>query len=162
LGVMYFTVARLYYGISRQWLATSQVQDMAQLGKGTRLLGVLAIRLTDATPRERRRLNGILDRLVVRSKLGAGRITHMIEDPGFIQSVFSDSMLVYWLLEDATSDWESDASMVQNTLQMASFQSAQDRFRFAKNATIIEWTQRNEWTNAGLKTILSALLETTT
>jgi CHASE2 domain-containing sensor protein len=161
LGVMYFTVARLYYGVSRQWLANSQVQDMTHVPQGTRLLGVLAIRLVGATPRERRRLIGDLDRLVANSQFGAGRITHLIEDPGFVQSVFADVMLVYWLLEDTQADWVADAGMIESTLLGSRSNALQKRFIFARRAELIQWKTANEWTTASLKTILSALSDTT-
>jgi adenylate cyclase len=161
LGVMYFTVARLYYGVSRQWLANTQVKDMTHLPQGQRMLGVLAIRLKDATPRERRRLHSELDRLVAHSKLGAGRITHLIDDPGFVQSVFSDAMLVYWLLEDTHADWQSDAQMMEQALRGFRLKSMEGRFLFAQRSSEIHWNTTNGWTTESLKTILSALLDTT-
>jgi hypothetical protein len=68
-------------------------------------MAVLALRLEGAKPAEQRRLKGELDRLVAASTLGAGRISRLIEDPGLVQDIFADSMLVYWLLESVDTDF---------------------------------------------------------
>ncbi len=159
LGVMYFTVVRLYYGATRRWLANSQVQDLTQLAKGTRLLGVLAIRLENAKPAEKRRITADLDRLVANSKLGAGRITHLIEDPGFIQRVFSDVVLVYWLLDDTQADWESDARAIENALGKTRTQQLESgRLRFSRHCGQLQWSTPNGWAGASLDIVLSAIL----
>jgi len=159
LGVMYFTVVRLYYGATRRWLANSQVQDLSKLANGTRLLGVLAIRLDNAKPAEKRRLTADLDRLVAHSNLGAGRITHLIEDPGFIQRVFADVMLVYWLLEDTQADWEADARAIENALgKIRTQQSQSGRLKFSRRSAQLRWSTLNGWSGASLDIILSAIL----
>jgi adenylate cyclase len=163
LGLLYFTVARVYYGLSLKWLASSQVQDMTALAQGRRLLAVLAIRLDGASPSERRRLKGELDHLVARSKLGAGRIANLIEDPGFVQSVFADTMLVYWLCEDAQADWQADAAVIEASLSQGRSQDRQrGRLRFARRHSVICWETTNEWTSAAFGTILAALADTAT
>jgi CHASE2 domain-containing sensor protein len=162
LGLMYFTVVRLYYGVSRQWLANSQALDLSQLAHGTRLLGVLAIRLDNAKPSEKRRITADLDQLVANSTLGAGRITHLIEDPGFVQRVFSDVMLVYWLLEDTQADWEADALQLETALgKMRSQLLRSGRLRFSRRSSTIQWNTPNGWTSTSLDTILSAILGVT-
>jgi adenylate cyclase len=159
LGLMYFAVVRLYYGVSRRFLANSQVQDLSQLAHGSRLLGVLAIRLDNAKPAEKRRITADLDRLVANTQFGAGRITHLIEDQGFIQRVFSDVMLVYWLLEDNQADWETDAVKLENALgKIRSKLLASGRLRFSRRSATIEWNAPNGWTGASLDIILSAIL----
>ena len=162
LGLMYFTVVRLYYGVSRKWLANSQALDLSQLANGTRLLGVLAIRLDNAKPAEKRRITADLDQLVANSTLGAGRITHLIEDPGFVQRVFSDVMLVYWLLEDTQADWEADALQLETALgKMRSQLLRSGRLRFSRRSSTIQWNTPNGWTSTSLDTILSAILGVT-
>jgi hypothetical protein len=160
LGVMYFTVARIYYGLSLKWLATSQVQDMTALAQGRRLLAVLVIRLEGASPSERRRLKGELDRLVAKSRLDAGRIANLIEDPGFVQSVFSDIMLVYWLCEDTDADWRADAAVIEASLSGGRAQDLQrGRLRFARRESVICWETTNGWTSAAFGTILAAMAD---
>jgi len=160
LGVMYFTVARLYYGVSRNWLADAQVRNLAELPRGTRLLAVLALHLEDATASERRRLKGELDRLMARSRLGAGRIANLVEDPGFVNTVFADSMLVYWLAEDTAADWTAEAEMIELTLRRARPKQGWDkRLKFARRAAIMSWTTRQEWKVSALRTVLATLTE---
>jgi adenylate cyclase len=163
LGLTYFAVARIYYGLSLKWLANSQVQDMTELEKGRRLLAVLAIRLDGASASERRGLKGQLDRLVARSKLGAGRIANLVEDPGFVQSVFADTMLVYWLCEDTQADWQADASVIEVALSQARVQDVQrGRLRFARKDSFICWENTNGWTSDAFGTILAAMAATAT
>jgi hypothetical protein len=158
LGLMYFTVARVYYGVSLKWLATSQIQDLSALPNGARLLGVLAIRFEGATPSERRRLKGDLDRLVARSALGAGRIANLVEDPGFVQRIFSDVMLVYWLLDNLHADWEADSAKIESGLaarRAARYQKG--LLRFARQGACVQWEAKNGWTTASQEIILLAL-----
>jgi CHASE2 domain-containing sensor protein len=158
LGVMYFTVARVYYGVSLKWLATSQIHDLSSLPKGERLLGVLAIRFEGMKPAERRRLKGDLDRLVARSSLRAGRIANLVEDPGFVQRIFSDVMLVYWLLDDLQADWESDSAKIESGLaarRSAKFQTG--LLRFARQGARVRWESPNDWVQASQETVLLAL-----
>lgn len=161
LGLLYFTVARVYHGQSQKWLASSQWQDMAELAHGTRLLAVMAIRLDGGKPAERRQLQGQLDRLVAESKLGAGRVTHLIEDPGFVQSVFAHAMLVYWLCEDAQADWQADASVMAAALgQSGTLAFDPARLSFGRSAKLMCWNTTNGWTSEAFATILAALTAT--
>ena len=161
LGLLYFTVARVYHGLSQKWLANSALQDMASITQGTRLLAVQAIRLGNSEPTERRQLQGQLDRLVAASPLGAGRVVHLIEDPGFVQSVFADAMLVYWLCEDAQADWQADASRMVDALRQSdalTFDPA--RLCFGQAAQVLRWQTPNGWTPLAFATILAALTAT--
>jgi adenylate cyclase len=163
LGVMYFTLARIYYGLSHKWLASSRLQGLAGMEQGRRLLGVLAIRLDGASASERRRLKGELDRLVAETSLGAGRIANLIEDPGFVQSVFADLMLVYWLCEEADADWRADAAVIEASLAQGRAQDLQrGRLRFARRDSVICWQTTNGWTPAAFGTILAAMAATAT
>ncbi len=161
LGLLYFTVARVYHGLSQKWLASSSLQDMAGLAQGTRLLAVLAIRLENSQAAERRQLQGQLDRLVAASPLGAGRVVHLIEDPGFIQSVFADAMLVYWLCEDADANWQADAEVMTAVLgQSGALTFDSQRLRFGRAAKLLCWNTTNGWTSEAFATILAALTAT--
>ncbi len=161
LGLLYFTVARVYHGLSQKWLASSSLQDMAGLAQGTRLLAVMAIRLDDSQAAERRQLQGQLDRLVAASPLGAGRVVHLIEDPGFVQSVFADAMLVYWLCEDAQANWQADASVMASALgQSGALTFDPQRLRFGRAAQLLCWNTTNGWTPEAFATILAALTAT--
>lgn len=163
LGVTYFTLARIYYGLSHKWLASSQGPDMSTLAQGHRLLAVLAIRLEGASASERRRLKGELDRLVAESSLGAGRIANLIEDPGFVQSVFADIMLVYWLCEDTGADWRSDAAVIEASLSLGRARDLlHGRLRFASRDSVICWETTNGWTSPAFGTILAAMADTAT
>jgi len=163
LGVMYFTVARLYYGIAHGWLADSQVNGIMARPAGTRLLAVLALRLDGATAAERRRLKGELDRLVARSTLGPGRISRLIEDPGLVQDVFTGTMLVYWLAEDPELDWRGDASRIEEALRRARPKQHWDRrLVCARHAALLSWKSTEEWNAAAASTILAALTATLT
>lgn len=163
LGVMYFTLARIYYRLSWKWLATSQVQDLTALTQGRRLLAVLAIRLEAARPSERRRLKGEIDRLVAKSRLDAGRVANLIEDPGLVQCVFADIMLVYWLCEDTNADWRSDAARIEASLSRGRAQYLdRGRLRFARRDSVICWQTTHGWTSAAFGTILAAMADTAT
>ena len=158
LGLLYFALARVYYGLSRQWLANAQVRDINTQGSGQRLLAVLAIRWVGSTAQERRALKGDLDHLVARSELQAGRISNLIEDPGLVQSVFADSMLVYWLCEDLQADWQTDAAQLTRALRESQPEAmAQGRLLFFSTHAIIGWETTTQWTQRAFATILAAL-----
>ncbi|MGL4408649.1 MAG: CHASE2 domain-containing protein, partial [Zoogloea sp.] len=144
IGLSFFTLARVYYGQSMRWLADSQVQSIAELAAGERHLAVLALRLPGVDARERRRLKGEIDHLVARSSLGACRIVHLVEDPGFINTVFQDTMLVYWLLEDPAAPWQAEAA--QLVADLGSSPPGQRgqwarRLRVAQEAQSLGWTR---------------------
>jgi adenylate cyclase len=163
LGVMYFTVARIYYGVAHGWLADSRLNDVTTLPQGTRLLAVLALRLKGAGAAERRRLKGEVDRQVARSTLGAGRISRLIEDPGFVRDVFADTMLVYWVAENPGADWRSDAIRIENSLRHARpGQDWEQRLICANHSTVISWQTTEQWKAAAASTILVALAATLT
>lgn len=163
LGVMYFTVARLYYGVAHGWLADSQLQNMLALPRGSRLLAVLALRLDGARAAERRRLKGELDRLVAASSLGAGRISRLIEDPGFVQDVFADTMLVYWLADDPAADWQADAGRIEAALRHARPKLGWERrLVCGRHSALVSWQTKEEWKAAAASTILAALTATLT
>ena len=163
LGVMYFTVVRLYYGVYHGWLANSQQKNMLALPRGTRLLAVLALRLDGAKAAERRRLKGELDRLVAGSRLGAGRISRLVEDPGFVQEVFAETMLVYWLLEDTDADWRADAARIESALRRARPKQRWDqRLVSANHSAVLTWQTTEEWKAAAASIILAALTATLT
>ncbi len=161
LGLSYFALSRVYYGLAKNWLANSRVQDMENQAQGRRLLAVLAIRLEGATAAQRRRLKGDLDYLVARSRHEAGRIVDLIEDPGFVQKVFSDVMLVYWLLEDSADNWQEDAVMIEQGLSLTrAADVAGGRLRFARRHELICWETTNGWTASAFATILAAMSDT--
>lgn len=161
LGVAYFTLSRVYYGLSRKWLANSRVQDMALLARGRRLLAVQAVRLEGSTARQRRRLKASLDHLVARSRHDAGRIVDLVEDPGFVQKVFADAVLVYWLLEDEQAHWQEDADMIEAGLARAhAADLASGRLRLARRHAVLHWETPNGWTASAFATILAAMSDT--
>jgi hypothetical protein len=161
LGVAYFTLSRVYYGLSRKWLANGRVQDMARLAQGRRLLAVQAVRLEGSTASERRRLKAIVDHLVARSRHEAGRIVDLVEDPGFVQKVFADVMLVYWLLEDEQARWQDDADMIEAGLARAHADDANSgRLRLARRHVLLQWDTPNAWTALAFATILAAMSDT--
>ncbi len=161
LGLSYFALSRVYYGLSQNWLANGRVQDMAGLACGERLLAVLAVRLEGSSAAERRRLKGDLDHLVARSQLDASRIVDLVEDPGFVQAVFSDVMLVYWLLEDVQAPWAEDADRIEaglRTPREAAIAAA--RLHFAREHAVIRWETTQGWTAPAFATILAAMYRT--
>lgn len=163
LGVMYFTVVRLYYGVYHGWLANSRQKDLLSRPRGTRLLAVLALRLEGANAAERRRFKGELDRLVASSPQDAGRISRLIEDPGFVRDVFADTMLVYWLAEDTGTDWRSDAARIEAALRRARPKQHWDRRLICgESSATVSWQSTGEWKAAAASTILAALAATLT
>lgn len=161
LGLAYFTLSRVYYGLSRKWLANSRVQDMAGLARGQRLLAVLAVRLEGSSAAQRRRLKADLDRLVARSRHDAGRIVDLIEDPGFVQKVFADAMLVYWLLDELQTDWQQDANLIETGLgTRREADLASGRLHFARRHAVLAWEAPHGWTAPAFATILAALNDT--
>jgi hypothetical protein len=158
LGLLYFAICRVYYGLSQKWLADSQVRSLSVNEQGQRLLGVLAIKLTHMQDKERRALKGRIDSLVATSAVGAGRISQLVEDPGFVQSVFGDVMLVYWLCADLQAPWEVEALTMREALQKTYVADAQlGRLHFAQASRLIHWQTAHGWTGPAFATILDAL-----
>jgi hypothetical protein len=88
-------------------------------------------------------------------------VVHLIEDPGFVQSVFADAMLVYWLCEDAQAEWQAEASVMAAALGQSgvwAFDSA--RLSFGRSAQVLCWNTTNGWTSEAFATILAALTAT--
>jgi len=158
LGVIYFTVVRLYYGFSMQALANTRTDEIVDMSAGHRHIAVFAIELQDARPAERRRLKVELNRFVARSNLGAGRIAELVEDPGLVRGAFADVMLVYWLMEAADDAWMAEADTLTNTLQQgqAGRRWAQ-RLKFYRHGAVVDWTTPGGWKHAVRRTILLAL-----
>lgn len=158
LGVMFFTLSRVYYRLSHKWLANSRVRDLTHEPRGRRLLAVLALRLDNGSASERRRLKGALERLVAQSRLGAGRIANLVEDPGFVKRVFADVLLVYWLSEDVEMDWRADADLIESGLRnVQGLGAAAQRLRFARHEEVIAWESADGWTRPAFATILAAI-----
>lgn len=161
LGLAYFTLSRVYYGLSRNWLANSRVQDMARLERGRRLLAVQVVRLEGCTPAQRRRLKSDLDHLVARSRHEAGRITELVEERGFVRRLFADVMLVYWLHDDLQTPWQEDAAMIEAGLAATrADEAAGGRLRFARRHVVLAWERPHGWTAAAIATILAAMNDT--
>lgn len=162
LGLLYFAICRVYYGLSQKWLADAQVRSLSQSTEGERLLGVLVVKLDAVTPQERRRLKGHIDSLVAKSQLGAGRITNLVEDPGFVQSVFADVMLVYWLTPDLQAPWAAEAQALREALQAAcASEASAGRLHFAQASQTLHWQAAHGWTAPAFATILNALSQIT-
>ena len=158
LGLMYFAICRVYWGLSHKWLADGQVRSLSLTHQGQRLLGVMAVRLDRTQGQERRRLKGHIDTLVAQSKVGAARISQMVEDPGFVQSVFEDVMLVYWLTPDPHAPWQDEAQHMREALGRAFVADAQlGRLHFAQAERQIDWQEAHGWTAPAFATILQAL-----
>jgi CHASE2 domain-containing sensor protein len=163
LGLMYFTVARLYFGLAQSGLADSPLRELMTPPQGSRLLAVLALRLDQATAAERRRFKGELDRLVAKSTLGAARISRLVEDPGLVQDLFAATMLVYWLAETPEVDWAADADRIEAALRRARpGQRWNQRLVCGRRAALIAWQGRNQWQAAAASVILEALSATMT
>ena len=163
LGVIYFTVVRLYYGFSMQALANTRTEELTDVPAGHRHIAVLAIELQDARPAERRRLKGELNRFVARSSLGAGRIAELVEDPGLVRGAFADVMLVYWLMEGADSAWTDEADTLVNTLQQGQTgQRWAQRLSFGRHDGAVDWSTPGGWKHAARRTILVALSNAST
>ena len=159
LGVMYFTVARVYYGLSLSWLADGRASELPTLpATATPTLAVLAIHLHDATAAERRLLKGQLDRLVARSALGAGRIAHLVEDPGFAREAFADVMLMHWLLIEPETDWTAETIAFQEHLRECQTRRQWDkRLSFGCHQARLEWAKQSGWVAPARTVILAAI-----
>jgi hypothetical protein len=163
LGLLYFAVCRVYYGLSQKWLADGQVRSLSVTDSGQRLLGVMAVKLDQMKDKERRALKGHIDTLVAKSQVEAGRISQLIEDPGFVQSVFGDVMLIYWLTPDVQAPWQMDAQAMQAAINRAFVADAQlGRLHFAQASRTIHWERSHGWTGPAFATILEALSQMTT
>lgn len=158
LGVMYFTVARVYHGLSLRWLADGSATELESLPAASRTLAVMAIHLSDASTAERRLLKGQLDRLIARSTLGAGRIAYLIEDPGFARDAFADVMLMHWLLLDPEENWIPEATAFQ--AHLAAFQPKRHwhrRLKFGCHQATINWTTPGGWAAPARTVVLTAI-----
>lgn len=159
LGVMYFTVARVYYGLSLSWLADGRASELPALpATAAPGLAVMAVHLHGATKAERRLLKGQLDRLVARSSLGAGRIAHLVEDPGFAREAFADVMLMHWLLIDPETDWNTEAMEFQQHLRECQLKRQWDkRLSFGCHQATLEWAVPGGWVAPARAVVLTAL-----
>jgi len=158
LGLAYFTVARIYHGISSKALANGPVIDLAGMASGQRQLAVLAIRLDGATAAERRHLQRYLDRLVARSRTGMSRIVDIIEDPGFVRSAFAEVMMLYWLTVDATDDFAAEMAAAEQALRRAEPRALwQDRLRFGREIAFMRWDSPGGWRQCARGAILKAV-----
>lgn len=156
LGVLFFTLCRLYHRVSHRLLATGEVRALGP--KGECLLALLAVRLDGMQNAERRALKGLLDRLVADSPLQAGRTSRLVEDPGFVQSVLADVMLVHWLCPDLQAPWQQDAQRIQAALQTHfSAQVQTGRLGFVLTARTLNWQTSQGWNGLALMLILDAL-----
>jgi len=161
LGLSFFALSRVYYYAAHRWLADGRAQDLARADSGQRLLAVLAVRLDDGTAAQRRRLKSALDAAVARSPLEASRISELVEDPGFVQRVCADTMLVYWLLDDVHADWQSDADRMEAALRQSGAHAAMaGRLRVVRRSVVLRWDRPNGWTAPAFATILAAMQET--
>jgi hypothetical protein len=162
LGLSFFALARIYYGQSRRWMANGMLHDLQSQPSGSRKLIVLALRLEGATAPERKRLQSDLDRGVAQSRCDAARIVDLVGDPGFVNSVFSDVMLVYWLIpQDSALDWQSDVDIIQRVVAQGRQQELLGgRLRIAQQARDITWSRVNGWTEAVFASILDVMRAT--
>ena len=162
LGLLYFAICRVYYGLSQKWLADSQVRSLSVSEQGERLLAVLVVKLDQMSDKERRALKGHIDTLVAQSHVGASRISQLVEDPGFVQSVFADVMLIYWLSADLQAPWQAEAQTMREALSHAFVADAQlGRLHFAQTSRRMAWQTAHGWTGPAFATILQALSQTT-
>jgi hypothetical protein len=106
------------------------------------------------------RLRGLWVRKEIYEDLvGAGSMH--VEDPGFVQKVFADVMLVYWLLEDVQTDWQQDADLIETGLgARRAADLASGRLHFARRQAVLAWQTPHGWTAPAFATILAALNDT--
>lgn len=117
IGLSFFAVARVYYGYSHGLLANSTKPLADQSFAGESVFAVMAVRLSNANKGELRRLKGLIDTLVARSAVGAGRVTQLVEDPGQIQDVFAGTMLIYWIEQPPGTTWNSEADHMAQQIE---------------------------------------------
>ena len=158
LGVMYFTVARVYHGLSLRWLADGSASELSSLPAATRTLAVMAIHLKDASTAERRLLKGQLDRLIARSTLGAGRIAYLVEDPGFARDAFADVMLMHWLLDNPEANWSTEAIAFQAHLEECQPKRHwHRRLTFGCQQATMNWNTPGGWAVPARAVVLAAI-----
>lgn len=158
IGLAYFTVARIYYTYSHSLLSSPDTQRLEPQGKGQVLMAVMALQLQDATRKELRRLKGLVDQLVGRSALGAGRVVQWAVDAGPIEQALSGTVLIYWFrpLEDV--EWIRESSHMEKRIR-AVFADAEtpDRVHCHKNSSPVAWQSSHQRQRLSYGIIVSAL-----
>lgn len=162
LGLAYFSIAKLYAGQSRQWLANSQRHALDARPAGSAWVTVLTVRLDAARPAELRRLKGEISRLVAASPLEPARIGGLIDDPGLIQNLFADTALIYWLgEEERAAAFVEDARHTRRRL-LASQPALAPRLHFHLESAQLNWQHPQGWRQTLRSTLLAALQDTPT
>jgi CHASE2 domain-containing sensor protein len=159
LGLGYFSLARIYAGMSHNWLANGQRHRLEGRDEGSCRMAVLSVRLDAPTGGERRRLKEEVNRLVAASPLQASRITQLIADPGLVHGLFENLTLIYWLT-DQGEDCTADADHIEAELSRALAHAAQEgRLSFARHGGDLRWTQRHGWQKEAYQIIVTALAQ---
>jgi hypothetical protein len=157
LGLVYFSVARIYANLSERWLANGLRVAIEERPQGACRMAVLAVRLEAPGRAERRDMKTSLDRLVAESPLQASRIHELIADPGLVRRVFDDVTLIYWLTgddENATVDARRIEEGLRQALPKA---AAAGRLAFFERAGELRWSSEREWRAQAYRIIVSAL-----
>ncbi|MGE5467097.1 MAG: CHASE2 domain-containing protein [Ignavibacteria bacterium] len=118
LGLVYFSIARVYASLSERWLANGLRVAIEERPQGACRMSVLAVRLDAPLRTERLAMKTALDRLVAASPLQASRIRRLVGDPGLVQRLFDDVALIYWLT-DPQEDPAADARRIEDGLRRA-------------------------------------------
>lgn len=157
-GLVFFSIARVYSGLSGRWLADHRLISRMPEMAGEYTLRVLAIATTATTGKEKRALIGSINQLVGESVAGAGRIGSLIEDSGMVQDMFAGILLVYWLTESGNdSAIATAANDARHIRQGIAGPFAHLTPRFALHEGIIDLTQEGNWKTAGKRIIIKAL-----
>jgi CHASE2 domain-containing sensor protein len=157
LGFVYFSIARIYAGLSARWLANGLRVTIEERPQGACRMSVLAMHFDAATRPERRRMRNALDRLVADSPLQASRIHEFVGDPGLLRRVFEDVALVYWLT-DADENATLDARRIEDGMRQALPKaSAAGRLAFFESGGDLRWDSEREWRTQAYRIIVSAL-----
>lgn len=157
LGLVYFSLARIYANLSERWLANGLRVAIEERPQGDCRMSLLAVRLDAPQRGEPRRMKTALDRLVADSPLQASRIHQLIGDPGLVRRVFDDVTLIYWLTdlrEDATSDAQRIEAGLRQALPKA---SAAGRLGFFASGGELRWDAQRGWREQAYRIIVAAL-----
>lgn len=159
LGLGYFSLARIYAGMSHNWLANGQRHRLEGRSEGACHMTVLSIRLNRPHRGEKRRLKEEVNRLVAASPLQASRITQLIADPGLVHGLFEDLTLIYWLTESG-EDCGPDADHIERELRAALAHAAKEgRLTFARHGGDLRWHERRGWQKPAYQIIVAALAQ---
>lgn len=149
MGLAYFTIARIHAHFAERVLA-NHASYFIQPKPGQEICFSAMTLELETTPM----LSGhsiSIDTVIASSSLGASRLTQLFDGSQVLRSMFSDTVLIYWV-----RSWTEDAAFVQQDAdRIVAALGAKRRGRI--HSTIIAWDEPLALRHSGRKVVAGAL-----